>query len=160
MKQYCSSTSAHYAAFTVCTALCCCAIAIRHSVHICFAQTLCSCNCSKERDSGDQCSFFAWKDVGGEWDQQLIGQQQQLDIFEQLKNVFGHHRFRHGQEEVVRAGMRGRDVFVLIPTVSQNPFVSVQHAFTISVRNVNQFACWHSELSQTVCACVQVLRMH
>jgi superfamily II DNA helicase RecQ len=119
MKQYCSSTSVHYAAFTVCAALCHCAVIIRHCVHIYIIQTLCSNNHSKERDSGDQCSFFAWKDVGGEWDQQLIGQQQQLDIFEQLKNVFGHHRFRHGQEEVVRAGMRGRDVFVLIPTVSQ-----------------------------------------
>ncbi|KAG5192056.1 hypothetical protein JKP88DRAFT_352087 [Tribonema minus] len=77
--------------------------------------------CSKGRDSGEQCNFFQWKDVGGEWEGaggsgQQADQSQQLDIFEQLRTVFGHLRFRHGQEEVVRAAMRGRDVFVLIPT--------------------------------------------
>ncbi|CAM9378146.1 unnamed protein product, partial [Choristocarpus tenellus] len=40
----------------------------------------------------------------------------QLDIYEQVSSVFGHAKFRAGQKEVIVDAMRGKDVFVLMPT--------------------------------------------
>lgn len=43
-------------------------------------------------------------------------QYQEKDIHSERSNVFGHDKFRAGQEEVIVEAMAGRDVFVLMPT--------------------------------------------
>jgi len=80
--------------------------------------------CSKGIDSVENCSFFKWKDETESVNtSDLISSSNychiydnQLDIYGTLKNIFGHHRFRFGQENIIKMAMQGRDIFVLIPT--------------------------------------------
>lgn len=43
-------------------------------------------------------------------------QYQEKDIHAERSNVFGHNKFRAGQEEVIVEAMAGSDIFVLMPT--------------------------------------------
>ncbi|CAM9901596.1 unnamed protein product, partial [Hapterophycus canaliculatus] len=45
-----------------------------------------------------------------------IAKEGQLNIYSQVSRIFGHPKFRNGQEEVIVDAMRGKDVFVLMPT--------------------------------------------
>ena len=74
---------------------------------------------------GQQCEFFEWIDGNGterNWDVSNAfygGSQQggeQKDITLANARVFGHHKFRKNQEEIIRNAMQGKDVFVLMPT--------------------------------------------
>ena len=77
---------------------------------------------------GEQCDHFEWLDgmegnlhntasyegggPGGAY--QASGETK--DIYSEIRRVFGHTGFRPGQKEVIENAMRGRDVFVLMPT--------------------------------------------
>ena len=73
-----------------------------------------------------QCDFFEWEDgsagparAGGGAAGAPAGAPAAggaLDAHEVLRDMFGHARFRPGQDLVVRNAMGGRDVFTLMPT--------------------------------------------
>ncbi|CAM9169362.1 unnamed protein product, partial [Scytosiphon promiscuus] len=82
--------------------------------------------CSLPKDGGDQCGFFEWLDgegndgssrvAGGSGMPGGIAKEGQLNIYSQVSRIFGHPKFRNGQEEVIVDAMKGKDVFVLMPT--------------------------------------------
>ncbi len=74
-----------------------------------------------------KCDFFQWADgiegnlcnnvtSGGHDEGTFQATGNTKDIFTENRRVFGHAGFRPGQKEVVENAMRGRDVFVLMPT--------------------------------------------
>eukprot|EP01082_Thalassiosira_pseudonana_P003101 g2477.t1.1.5e174189 g2477 g2477.t1 contig12:204542-207964(-) len=79
---------------------------------------------------GEQCDFFEWADgndgnmfesntggSGGGYDGgSFVTSQDTLDIYNENRRIFGHPGFRPGQQEVIENAMKGRDVFVLMPT--------------------------------------------
>ncbi|CAN0100849.1 unnamed protein product, partial [Pylaiella littoralis] len=83
--------------------------------------------CSLPQNGGDQCDFFQWLDGEGTNDSSRrvsggggmpggIAREGQLNIYTQVSRIFGHAKFRNGQEEVIVDAMKGKDVFVLMPT--------------------------------------------
>ena len=74
--------------------------------------------CSLPNDQ--QCDFFQWAD-GMETNHQATDygapmEQQLKDILSENRRKFGHHSFRPGQKDVIDNAVKGRDVFVLMPT--------------------------------------------
>ena len=70
----------------------------------------------------DACDFFEWADgMEGNWNNNNeIGDMSAGGNVKDMKSenlrIFGHRSFRPGQEEVIRQSIKGRDVFVLMPT--------------------------------------------
>eukprot|EP00984_Skeletonema_dohrnii_P037062 scaffold38709_cov278-Skeletonema_dohrnii-CCMP3373.AAC.1 len=80
--------------------------------------------CSME--DGGNCDFFQWVD-GNEGSMYNISSHEgesfqstmngdTKDFYAENRQVFGHAGFRPGQKEVIENAMRGKDVFVLMPT--------------------------------------------
>ena len=59
-------------------------------------------------------SYDQYSGVSSYAQSQQVGEAK--NVFSELKTMFGHDRFRPGQQEVIENAMRGRDVFVLLPT--------------------------------------------
>ena len=80
---------------------------------------------------GEQCDFFQWADgvegnlhnndtvtssAGGYDGGSFQSSGDTKDVYAENRRVFGHSGFRPGQKEVIENAMRGKDVFVLMPT--------------------------------------------
>ncbi len=81
------------------------------------------CCRNKDRNvEGSGCDFFEWEDKDfaqqseNEFTRRNIVQQDIKDYREEVRKVFGHSKFRLGQEECIQEGLKGRDVFCLMPT--------------------------------------------
>ncbi|CAM9139161.1 unnamed protein product [Ectocarpus sp. 13 AM-2016] len=81
--------------------------------------------CPLPKNGGEQCGFFEWLDGEGNGGNRPSGggglpggvaNGKQLDIRKEVSDIFGHAKFRTGQEEVIVDAMKGKDVFVLMPT--------------------------------------------
>lgn len=77
--------------------------------------------CSLPMENPEKCNFFKWVNDDGPSNFTMGagaagGNAAQQNPREVLRKTFGHLRYRPGQEEIVRAAMQNRDVFVLIPT--------------------------------------------
>ena len=87
--------------------------------------------CSLPREDQSRCKFFQWVDTNYATMQQQnrtydnnsdceiispISGNGTKDINGELRRVFGHNGYRHGQKECIEAAMSGRDVFCLMPT--------------------------------------------
>jgi hypothetical protein len=78
-------------------------------------------------DHQDQCDFFEWADgAEGNWNNDDSGGGgggdyapaggDVLDHHNENRRKFGHSSFRPGQQHVIENALKGRDVFVLMPT--------------------------------------------
>lgn len=76
---------------------------------------------------GQRCDFFEWKDEAGREHcinaegrdtgiPHLVNSGNVKDMVAENRRKFGHKTFRPGQMEVIENAMKGRDVFVLMPT--------------------------------------------
>ena len=74
---------------------------------------------------GEKCDFFEWADgvegaVNPSADLKFAygyeGTGLIKDIFQENRRKFGHNSFRPGQQDVIENAIKGRDVFVLMPT--------------------------------------------
>ena len=74
---------------------------------------------------GEKCDFFEWADgVEGslnpsadmKFGDGYAGTGLIKDIFQENRRKFGHNSFRPGQQDVIENAIKGRDVFVLMPT--------------------------------------------
>jgi hypothetical protein len=74
---------------------------------------------------GDQqCDFFQWADgMEGNWNQGtdtasslVYSDGDTKDMSSENRRVFGHQQFRDGQKTIIENAIKGRDVFVLMPT--------------------------------------------
>ena len=74
---------------------------------------------------GEGCDFFEWADgVEGSWNNTddgggcdtMVAGGDSKDVQVENRHKFGHPSFRLGQKDVIDQAMRGRDVFVLMPT--------------------------------------------
>jgi hypothetical protein len=80
--------------------------------------------CSLPQDQA--CDFFEWADGmegnlcdsagGGDFGGDSASGAETLDMFRENQRKFGHRSFRPGQKDVIEQAIRGRDVFVLMPT--------------------------------------------
>lgn len=78
--------------------------------------------CSLPQDQA--CDFFEWADgMEGNYDDGGGGSggasatgAETLDMFRENQRKFGHRSFRPGQQNVIEQAIKGRDVFVLMPT--------------------------------------------
>ena len=77
--------------------------------------------CAMSEDQA--CDFFQWADgMEGNWNNMNGGGGNPTaagkikDMHTENLRIFGHRSFRPGQEEVIEQSIRGKDVFVLMPT--------------------------------------------
>lgn len=71
-----------------------------------------------------QCDFFQWADgIEGSWNATAVGgggmacaPGEIKDMMTENRRIFGHQHFRSGQQQIIENAIKGRDVFVLMPT--------------------------------------------